>query len=587
MVPRGVRSRTTHRGWAAHRRHDGHQARPHGVSRIRQVLALGRHHRADADRGGSRAEAAHQCVRGGPGRADHRVAHRAEHPRRHGGERGGLPGAGVTGSDHRAARGVPRVLAGAAPGPAARASLRRRAMGTAGGGAAARAPDARSDRAERALRLTADAGWFGHPRGLSTLFFTEMWERFSYYGMRGFLILYMTKALGFTDPHAGAVYGNYVGSVWLAAIFGGVIADRWLGHYRSVLLGGIIIALGHFTLAFHALPFFYAGLSLIVIGTGLLKPTVSTLVGSLYEQGDERRDAGFSIFYMGINLGALLGPLVAGKLAEGVDWHLGFACAGVGMTLGLVQYVLGRGRLQPAIERLAARPTPAAVSPGLAPGVSHGGFTAADWKRMTAVVVFFAFASLFWGAYEQAGSTLALFADRNVRLELFGITLYASWFVSVQAAFVILLSPIFAWLWIKLGPRQPSSPAKFALALVFVGLAFVLLMPAGAIAQGGVRISPLWLVAVYFIEELGELCLSPVGLSVVTKLAPKQVVGLMMGVFFLSNALGNKLAGWSAGFISTTPLPTLFGVTAGVTLGAAAVMFMLITPIQRLMGGVR
>ena len=429
----------------------------------------------------------------------------------------------------------------------------------------------------------ADAGWFGHPRGLSTLFFTEMWERFSYYGMRGFLILYMTKALGFTDPHAGAVYGNYVGSVWLAAIFGGVIADRWLGHYRSVLLGGIVIALGHFTLALHALPFFYAGLSLIVLGTGLLKPNVSTLVGSLYEQGDERRDAGFSIFYMGINLGALLGPVVAGKLAEGVDWHLGFACAGVGMTLGLVQYVLGRRRLEPAIERLAGRPEPTATA---GPG-STGGFTAEDRKRMTAVVVFFAFASLFWGAYEQAGSTLNLFADRYVRLELLGIKLYASWFVSIQAGFVILLSPAFAWLWIKLGPRQPSSPTKFALALLFVGLAFVLLMPAGAIAQGGVRISPLWLVAVYFIEELGELCLSPVGLSVVTKLAPKQVVGLMMGVFFLSNALGNKLAGWSAGFISTTPLPRLFGVTAAVTLGAAAVMFLLIKPVRRLMGGVR
>ncbi len=428
------------------------------------------------------------------------------------------------------------------------------------------------------------SSWFGHPRGLSTLFFTEMWERFSYYGMRGFLILYMTKALGFTDPHAGSVYGNYVGSVWLAAIFGGVIADRWLGHYRSVLIGGIIIALGHFTLAFHALPLFYAGLSLIVIGTGLLKPNVSTLVGSLYEQGDERRDAGFSIFYMGINLGALLGPLVAGKLAEGVDWHLGFACAGVGMTLGLVQYVLGRGRLQPAIERLATRPGPAVTTVATGPAE---GFTTEDWKRMTAVVVFFAFASLFWGAYEQAGSTLNLFADRYVHLELLGIKLYASWFVSIQAAFVILLSPFFAWLWMKLGPRQPSSPAKFALALLFVGLAFVLLMPAGAIAQGGVKISPLWLVAVYFIEELGELCLSPVGLSVVTKLAPKQVVGLMMGVFFLSNALGNKLAGWSAGFISTTPLPTLFGVTAAVTLGAAVVMFVLIKPVRRLMGGVR
>src|SRR5213595_2522583 len=184
--------------------------------------------------------------------------------------------------------------------------------------------------------------------------------------MRAFLILYMVHALGFDDHHAGSVYGTYTGSVWLAAIVGGIVADRWLGHYRSVLFGGIIIALGHFTLALPPLPFFYAGLSLIVIGTGLLKPNVSTLVGSLYEQGDERRDAGFSIFYMGINLGALLGPIVAGKIAEGIDWHLGFACAGVGMTLGLIQYVAGRRRLQPALDRLATRPRPAvAASPAV------------------------------------------------------------------------------------------------------------------------------------------------------------------------------------------------------------------------------
>src|SRR3989441_12402083 len=182
------------------------------------------------------------------------------------------------------------------------------------------------------------------------------------------------------------LFRSYVSSVWLAAILGGVVADRWLGQYRSVLVGGAIIALGHFTLAFHPLPFFYAGLSLIVIGTGLLKPNASTLVGSLYEQEDERRDAGFSIFYMGINLGALFGPIVAGKIAEGIDWHLGFACAGVGMTLGLIQYVAGRSRLQPALDRLAARPKPATESPGLAPGVSQGGVTAEDWKRMAAVV---------------------------------------------------------------------------------------------------------------------------------------------------------------------------------------------------------
>ncbi len=425
-------------------------------------------------------------------------------------------------------------------------------------------------------------GWLGHPRGLSTLFLTEMWERFSYYGMRGFLILYMVKGLGFDDKHAGSVYGNYVGSVWLMAIAGGIVADRWLGQYKSVLYGGIIIALGHFTLAFHPLPFFYAGLTLIVLGTGLLKPNASTLVGALYEPGDQRRDAGFSIFYMGINVGALIGPLIAGKLAEAVDWHLGFACAGVGMTLGLVFYVLGRTSLEPAIARLATRPAPNAAGKVAPPPL-----TLADWKRILAVVVFFLFASLFWGAYEQAGSTLNLFADRYVHLEAFGIKLYASWFVSVQAAFVIILSPIFAWLWVRLGSRQPSSPAKFALALLFMGVAFLILMPAGAIAQGGVKVSPLWLVGVYFIEELGEVCLYPVGLSVVTKLAPARIVGLMMGVFFLSNALGNKLAGWSAGFISTTPLPTLFGVTAAVCLAAGIVMAICVKPMQNLMGGVR
>jgi len=433
--------------------------------------------------------------------------------------------------------------------------------------------------------MNGEKSFFGHPRGLSTLFFTEMWERFSYYGMRGFLILYMTKALAFTDKEASNAYALYVSSVWLTPILGGLLADRLLGQFRSVLIGGIIIALGHFTLAFHGLPFLYAGLALIVLGTGLLKPNISTLVGGLYEQGDERRDAGFSLFYMGINLGAFLGPIIAGRLAEGVDWHVGFACAGIGMTFGLIQYVLGRQRLQPAIDRIAEQKrarTAVDVTQG-----HTGALTTEDWRRIGAVVVLFVFASLFWGAYEQAGSTLTLFADRYVHLELLGIKLYASWFVSVQAAFVILLSPFFAWLWIRLGARQPSSPAKFALALLFVGVAFVLLMPAGAMAQSGVKVSALWLIAAYFIQELGELCLSPVGLSLVTKVAPVKLVSFVMGIFFLSNFFGNLIAGWSARFISTVPLVTLFGVTAAVTLGAGVVLFLLLKPIRNLMGGVR
>ena len=435
-----------------------------------------------------------------------------------------------------------------------------------------------------------DRGWFGHPRGLSTLFFTEMWERFSYYGMRAFLILYMTKALGFTDADAGVSYGNYVSAVWLTPILGGLIADRWLGQYRSVLYGGILIALGHFSLAFPALPFFYAGLALIVLGTGLLKPNISALVGSLYEQGDERRDAGFSIFYMGINLGAFIGPFIAGGLAEKVDWHLGFACAGIGMIFGLAQYVLGKSRLQPGIDRLArakAAQAPAPSRTGGAGSATAGKLSSDDWRRIAAVLVLFLFASLFWGAYEQAGSTLSLFADRYVNLEFLGIKLYASWFASIQAGFVILLSPFFAWLWVRLGARQPSSPAKFALALVFVGLAFILLIPAGSMAQQGIKVSPMWLVWAYLIQEFGELCLSPVGLSLVTKVAPARLVSVLMGMFFLSNALGNWLAGWSTRFVSTAPLTMLFGVIAAITIGAGLVLFLLLRPIRNLMGGVR
>jgi POT family proton-dependent oligopeptide transporter len=427
-------------------------------------------------------------------------------------------------------------------------------------------------------------GWAGHPRGLSTLFFTEMWERFSYYGMRAFLILYMTApavagGLGFEVPHAGSVYGTYVGSVWFATIFGGIIADRWLGAYRSVLVGGIVIALGHFTLAIRALPFFYAGLALIVLGTGLLKPNATTMLGSLYDERDARRDAGFSIFYMGINLGAFIGPLIAGALAQKVDWHLGFACAGVGMTFGLIQYVLGRDRLRPALERVAVRIQ--AAKPGLA-------FTREEWARMGAVLVFFMFAALFWAAYEQAASTLNLFADKHADRTVFGWVVPTSWFVSIQALFVIVLSPAFAWLWVRLGPREPSTPVKFAFGLLLVGLSFVLLLPAGSMAQRGdaVLVSSLWLVAAYFIQVMGELCLSPVGNSVVTKLAPPRIVGMMMGVWFLAIAAGNKIAGLIAGLSATVPFTTLFGAIAATTIGASLVLFLLIGPIRRLMGGV-
>ena len=454
------------------------------------------------------------------------------------------------------------------------------------------------------------SGWGGHPRGLSTLFFTEMWERFSYYGMRAFLILYMTTevakgGLGFGVERAGSVYGTYTGSIWMATIGGGIVADRLLGAYRSVLWGGIIIALGHFTLAFRALPFFYAGLTLIVIGTGLLKPNATTMLGTLYSREDARRDAGFSIFYMGINLGAFIGPIIAGALAQRVDWHAGFACAGFGMLAGVIQYVLGRDRLRPVEENGPARPIgfappapavePAAPGPGSVGAAARAGappasrFTRAEWMRMLAVCVFFVFAALFWGAYEQAASTLALFADQKVERVVFGWEIPSSWFVSIQALFVIILSPVAAWVWTKLGSREPSTPMKFSYGLLAVGVSFVLLLPAGIMATGTAAplVSALWLVAAYFIQVCGELCLSPVGNSVVTKLAPARVVGMMMGVWFLSIAAGNKLAGYAASLTATIALPQIFGAIAGITI-AASIILMLLTPsIRRMMGGVR
>jgi POT family proton-dependent oligopeptide transporter len=437
----------------------------------------------------------------------------------------------------------------------------------------------------------ADASWAGHPRGLATLFLTEMWERFSYYGMRAFLILYMTApaaagGLGLADRDAASIYGTYTGSVWGAAIFGGLVADRFLGAYRSVLVGGIIIALGHVSLAFKEITFFYVGLGLIVVGTGLLKPNISTLVGGLYADGDTRRDAGFSVFYMGINLGAFLGPFVAGYLAQRVDWHLGFGCAAVGMAFGVVQYIVGKRHLQPAIDRLAVRPAPKAATADTGAG---GALTADEWKRIGAIVVFFVFASIFWGAYEQAASTLNLFGDRYTRHELFGFSFPSSWYQLVQPVSVIILAPVFAWLWLRLGRHEPSSPTKFAFGLVFVGLSFLMLVPAASMAQSGegVRISPWWLIAALFVTEFGELCVSPVGLSLVTKLSPVRLIGLMMGVWFLSNSAGNKLAGWAAGFFSTVPLTQIFNTVAAVTIAAGVVMLLLVRPMRRLMGRVQ
>jgi POT family proton-dependent oligopeptide transporter len=436
----------------------------------------------------------------------------------------------------------------------------------------------------------ADRGWFGHPRGLSTLFFTEMWERFSFYGLRALLVLYMTASvaqggLAFPTAKATSIVGWYGFGVYAAAIPGGWIADRFLGQFRSVFVGGVIIALGHFSMAFPSVTTFYLGLCLIVIGTGLLKPNISTMVGSLYGKDDERRDAGFSIFYMGINLGAFIAPFVVGTLGQRVDWHVGFGCAGVGMVAGLIQYVAGKPRLTPALQRLGQTETSARTA-GAEPWWR---FTREEWGRVGAIAVLFVFSCIFWGAFEQAASSLNLFADRLTHNRAFGFDFPSTWYQSLNSMFMIFgLAPLLAWLWIRLGPRQPSSPVKFSLGLVFAGLGFALLVPISKTAQQqGILVSPWWLVGVYFLHTIGELCLSPVGLSIVTKLAPARIAGAMMGVWFLSIAVGNKLAGWAAGFFDRLPLPQLFGAVAITTIGAAAVLLLLTRPIKRMMGGVR
>jgi POT family proton-dependent oligopeptide transporter len=430
--------------------------------------------------------------------------------------------------------------------------------------------------------------WFGHPRGLATLFFTEMWERFSYYGMRAILLLYMVApassgGLGFATEKGTSVYGWYTMGVYAMSIPGGWIADRFLGLYRSVLIGGIIIALGHFSMVFRSQQMFYLGLCLVVIGTGMLKPNVSSIVGTLYDRDDARRDAGFSIFYMGINVGAFIAPLICGPLAQRIDWHWGFGAAGIGMTLGLIQYVAGKrylvGADAPKTDASRARDDQAA-------GKVPEPLTKTDWNRIIVIFILFVFATLFWAAFEQAGSSLNLFADRLTNLHMFGRDVPSSTFQSIQPLFVILLSPLFGILWLWMGRKEPSSPGKFTLGLIFVGIGFLLLVPASGIAQAGVKVSPWWLVGVYFFHTVGELCLSPVGLSMVTKLAPERVVGLMMGVWFLSISLGNKLGGYTAGFFERLPLPTLFGAVAATTIVAGLILAALIKPIRSLMGGV-
>jgi proton-dependent oligopeptide transporter, POT family len=437
---------------------------------------------------------------------------------------------------------------------------------------------------ETGTEATKDtSGIGGHPKGLTTLFFTEFWERFSYYGMRAILVLYMVApleqgGLGYDTAKATSIYGTYTMAVYLTALPGGWIADRFLGGRLAVLLGGIIIALGHFSMAFASLPSFYGGMALIAAGTGLLKPNITAMVGGLYGEDDPRRDAGFSLFYMGINLGAMLAPLVCSYLGQRIDWHLGFAAAGVGMVLGLIQYLAHRKRL----ARVGARPQAKTSGKVRTPKQP---LTKQEIKRLLVIAILFFFSLLFWMAFEQSGSSFSLFADRHTDTNLFGFNFPSGWFQSVNSFFILALAPLFSWLWIRWGNRQPSSPAKFSLGLLLLGIGMIVITIASSLIGAG-KVSPFWLVAVYFIHTVGELCLSPVGLSTVTRLAPARMVGLMMGVWFLSISLGNKLAGWAAGFYQDDAgtLVRLYGALALAVLAGSVILFLLTPFIKRLIG---
>lgn len=485
-------------------------------------------------------------------------------------------------------------------------------------------------------RSSDTGGLGGHPRGLTTLFFTEMWERFSFYGMKALLVLYMTKSvadggLNFSESYSGLIAATYFSSVYWTPLIGGWLADKIFGARRAVLIGGIIIACGHFSMAFHTLTNFYAGLILIALGTGMLKPNVSTMVGDLYSEGDRRRDAGFSIFYMGINLGAFIAPFICGPLGEKIDWHYGFAAAGIGMVIGIVQYVAGGKRLSrvgnpPSRKTKAIKPDiketlkagdetsgvdvvtialavvvcvvgfglgyvygGAGVLSGLFPGVAgfFAGYLAGvvrhlngeELKRVLVIFILFVFSALFWMSFEQASTTLTLFADRLTDRVVFGWPIPASMFQSIEPFFLIIFAPIFAWVWTKLGRRDPSSPAKFAYGLFFAGISFAVVAFASTLTGAG-KVSPLWLVLVYLLQTFGELCLSPVGLSTVTKLSPARMVGLMMGVWFLSISIGDYFAGRVLGFFDEKAegaLLKLFGSVALMTF-AAALVLVLLTP---------
>jgi POT family proton-dependent oligopeptide transporter len=491
--------------------------------------------------------------------------------------------------------------------------------------------------------MSSDKTFFGHPRGLSTLFFTEMWERFSYYGMRALLLLFMIGTveqggMGMDEKTGGAIYGLYTMFVYLLSLPGGWIADRLLGLRKSIFYGGCIIALGHFCLAFPHQETFFFGLLLIVIGTGLLKPTASALVGEQYALNDRAgRDAGFSIFYMGINIGAFIAPLITSYLGENINWHYGFAAAGVGMVLGLIQFKLteknlGSTGLQPSkaddkegrkkakqilvavgsllvlfvilmmTRTITIDPVVFAQTIGIVLLICAVIYfiyvfvtqklDASETKKIWAIIIIFIATTVFYTGYEGQGSSLNIFADRYTDMFLGSFEMPAGWLQSFPAIFVVIFVPMFAALWVWSAKKNIniSTPVKMSMGLIFMALGYVVMIGASKIVIGGDKPLPTWLIFTYMLHTFGEICLYPIGLSAVTRLSPQRLVGQMMGVFFMALALGNLAAGLFAGEFDDTTIASnpnvlvdLFGLVAMITAIGGVIVLIISKPLLKLM----
>lgn len=480
-------------------------------------------------------------------------------------------------------------------------------------------------------------GFFGHPKGLFTLFFTEFWERFSYYGMKAILLYYMyyevTKGgLGLDQTTALSIVSIYGSLVYMSGIIGGWLADRIFGTSRAVFYGGLLIMLGHIALAIPGnITFFFISMVLIVLGTGLLKPNVSSVVGEIYSEEDSRRDSGFSIFYMGINLGGFISPLVVGAVQSNFGFHLGFACAAVGMFIGLIVFLLTKKKNLGLAGTIVANPLSTSekkkvfsiiglaivvIAILVAIAIPTGfltfesfitligilGFliptiyfvvmyrspktTKIERSRIIAYIPLFLASVMFWAIQEQGSTILANYADKRTQLDFAGIHISPAWFQSLNPLFIIIFAPVFAWLWLKLGKRQPTIPKKFSLGLLFAGLSFLVILLPAYFGGANSLVNPLWLVLSYFIVVIGELCLSPVGLSATTKLAPAAFSAQTMSLWFLSNAAAQALNAQVVKFYTPETEMVYFGVIGGASILLGIILLFLAPIIQRFMKGV-